>query len=96
MAILIEEQRDRGQWITIVIWLVIIVVIGFSAYYLFFKRPNYVEIAIPDNYKNTTELIKFNLRPDEVVNLPQFQALKQYVTVPALPSTGKANPFLGN
>ena len=97
MAIIIEEKTNGNGIVTFFIWLAILGVIAASAYYVFFKKPELVEFNASVSFKNIQQLSKISINSDQLINNPQFQALKQYVTVssPENISVNKPNPFLG-
>lgn len=96
MAIIVEEeQKSRQNFTGLIVWSLIFVVIAVAVYYVFFKRPDLVEQATP-TLTNTEALSKIELKPDEVINSPSFQALQSYVQPLTPPPAGRANPFLGN
>lgn len=97
MAIIIEEKTNGSGIITFLIWLAILGIIAASAYYVFFKKPELVEFNASSNFKNIQQLSKISINSDQLINNPQFQALKQYITVPSLESISinRPNPFLG-
>ncbi|MDO8664523.1 MAG: hypothetical protein Q7K44_03215 [Candidatus Liptonbacteria bacterium] len=95
MAIIIEEKTNGSGIVTFLIWLVILGIIAASAYYVFFKKPELVEFSASSNFKNIEQLSKISINSDQLINNPQFQLLKQYVTVSFPENIGRPNPFLG-
>ena len=95
MAIVIEEEKNKIGIFTIVAWLVVLILIGSAVYYIFFKKPQYIELSPPSDFSNTAALSKVKLSPEEIVNSPNFQVLKQYITPPSTGNAGRQNPFLG-
>jgi hypothetical protein len=96
MAIVVEEeQKSSSGLVSLIVWALIFIVVGVAVYYVFFKRPDLVEQATP-SLTNTAALSRIELKPDEVINSPNFQALRSYVEPLTPPSGGRANPFLGN
>lgn len=97
MAIIIEEKTNGNGIVTFLIWLAILGIITASAYYVFFKKPELVEFSAspPLTFNNIQQLSKISINSDQLINNPQFQALKQYVTVPSPENVGRSNPFLG-
>jgi hypothetical protein len=96
MAIVVEQEQKRSQGlVSLIVWGLIFVIIGVAVYYVFFKRPDLVEQATP-NMTSTEALSKIDLKPDEVINSPSFQALHSYVPPITAQGGGRANPFLGN
>lgn len=96
MAIIIEEKTNGSGVVTFLIWLVILAIITASAYYVFFRSPDLVEFnaSPPSTFNNIQQLSKISINSDQLINNPQFQALKQYVTIPSVENVGRANPFL--
>jgi len=95
MAIVVESsQGSRTSIVKVIIWLLIIAVLLFGAYYLFFKRPDVIpSLATPTAFKQASELSGVKIDPGAVVQSPAFQALKPQAPVMALPVTGRSNPF---
>lgn len=94
MAIVIEEQRSGTKIVTVITWLAILLGVGAAIYYVFFKKPQFIELSPPSNFSNTGELAKIELNPEEIINSPGFQSLKQYVTPLRPTNFGRQNPFL--
>lgn len=94
MAIIVEETRKRTNFLSVMIWLIVIGVIGFAAYYIFFKQPEIVDLAIPNEFQDTTELSKIKLNRASIDNDATFGTLKPYTTPPSDSRTGRSNPFL--
>ncbi|MDP3948483.1 MAG: hypothetical protein Q8Q17_00880 [bacterium] len=95
MAIIIEEKTNGSGIVTFLIWLAILGIITASVYYVFFKKPELVEFSAspPSAFKNIEQLSKISINSDQLINNPQFQALKQYITIPSPENVGRANPF---
>ena len=95
MAIIIQEERNTSGVMSFLAWIVILGIIGGGIYYVFFKKPDLIEVVAPGSFQSTQEISKINLDAGRVVNDPHFQALRSHVT-PRTPATpGRANPFLG-
>ncbi len=94
MAIVIEEEKNRISPISIATWLVVLIIIGLAAYYIFFTQPELIEVAAPSNFQNIDPLSKINLNPEDVVNGSGFQSLKPTITLPVPGNAGRDNPFL--
>lgn len=96
MAIVVEEEKQsKGSFIGVLIWIVILSVLGAIVYYIFFKKPQTIEVLQPVGFKNTEALSKINLNTEELVQSPAFQALKSYIPLPKPINAGRTNPFLG-
>lgn len=95
MAIVIEEEKKSSvSWISILVWVIVLGIIGLAAYYLFFYRPELIPITVPDNFKNTEELSRIDLNLN-ILEDPVFKSLKAGVSALNPQSSGRANPFLG-
>lgn len=95
MAIVIEEEPKKNgvTIVNVMLWLLFLVGIALFAYYIFFKKPELIEVAKPANYQETEQISKIELRPEEIIANPQFKALKTYVTIPVPTNLGRSNPF---
>lgn len=94
MAIVVEEDRSRtGGLIVVLVWLVIFGVIAAGTYYVFFKKPELIELKVPATFEDTARLSKITLTPEEIVNNPVFSVLKPYVSLPEPAAVGRENPF---
>lgn len=92
MAILVEEKKSVNI-IGILTVLVIIVVIFVGGYYLFFKRPDAIEIILPSGLENINELSQIQFNPGDVVESTSFKLLRDYTTPLTTPVAGRENPF---
>lgn len=96
MAIVVEEERHSSvNIIGAMMWGLVLVAIGLSAYYLFFKRPELIPITVPANFENAESLSNIQLNPEEVLDNPTFKALKTLVNPVKPEGVGKTNPLLG-
>lgn len=95
MAIVVDSgQGSKGGIVKIVIWLLILGVILFGAYYLFFKRPDVIpSLATPSAFQQASQLSGVKIDPGSVVQSAAFQTLKPQVAEMPAPVTGRANPF---
>ncbi len=97
MAIVVEEEKSASAgWGTIAVWAILIAILGVSVYYVFFRRPDLVEVATPANFQDAVEISKIKLDPSAVINSAQFKALQSYANPLSTESSGgRTNPFLG-
>ncbi len=94
MAIIIEEEKRRINWFPLILAVSLFVMVVSLVYYLFFAPTPLVEKIISQNIQTLKELSGIKLNPEEVVNNPKFQVLRQYVNPVETGSPGKNNPFL--
>ena len=93
MAIVVEQEKKKANWITILSVAVFLGVVFFGGYYLFFKQPELIDVVVPAELERLRVISSVRFDPREVVDSPAFQGLRDFAgTVPA-PRTGKANPF---
>ncbi len=97
MAIVVEQEVNNKQGYGGVIMGVLgIAALAIVAYYVFMRRPDLVEVAIPTNFENTVQIAKIDLSPEDVINNVNFRNLQAHVP-PMNPSTGgRSNPFFAS
>ena len=93
MAIVFEEEKKSTNWVAILSVSVIVIAIFVGSYYLFFKKPELIEIITPKQLQDLSKLSKLSFDPDTVINSPSFKLLRQYGTSIAQPMPGRNNPF---
>ena len=93
MAIVVEEESPKVSAVSVLIWLIILAIVAVAVYYIFFAKPELVEIVAPPAFRNVDTLARVVINPNDVVGSQAFQALKQYITIPAIGNAGRANPF---
>src|SRR3989344_8267197 len=94
MAIVVSEEGEKKINVgNLVIWFSVLAIIGIAVYFIFFKRPGFVETVSPSNYQNIDPLANVTLNPQEVAN-DINKLLKEYVPPPSPPIVGRENPFL--
>lgn len=95
MAIIVEEEkRNAGGFIGFLTWVLLIGVIAFAAYYIFFKKPEVVDVVIPANFENIGQISAKKLDPEVIKNDPVFGSLEPLATPPSSARIGRVNPFL--
>ncbi|MBU6500334.1 MAG: hypothetical protein KGJ89_00695 [Patescibacteria group bacterium] len=94
MAIVLEEEKNKTNIVSIITWLAVLGIIVAAVYYIFFNQPQLVEVAAPANFQNVDPLSKIKLNPEDVINSQSFQSLKQYVAPPVPGNAGRDNPFV--
>jgi hypothetical protein len=93
MAIVLEEEKKSVNWIAILTTLIIIVVLFIGSYFLFFKKPELIEVVAPGGLQGVRQISKISFNPEDVLNAPIFKLLRQYGTTPEVPTPGRNNPF---
>lgn len=91
MAILIQEQQ-AFNWKALVIFIVSLLAVGGSIYYLFFAPVPGIEIIAPASVKSTMELS--NVELDLSVSAELIKNFRRYTGQPSVGQIGKENPFV--
>ena len=93
MAIVLEEEKRPTNWVAILSVAIVIVVLFAGSYFLFFKKPELIEVVAPKQLQDLGNLSKVTFDPESVINAPTFKLLRQYGTLVTLPTPGRSNPF---
>ncbi len=97
MAIVVEKEKQSGlQILYVVCWIILVIAVLVGTYYVFFKRPEIYEAAIP--LQKTAEIneivsISSSIDLNSIIQNPIFQSLKLYVDIPTNIPAGRNNPF---
>lgn len=94
MAIILEKERTQINWITVLIIFLALLVVFTGAYFIFFKKPEFIDITTPKRFSDLDMISRISFDPNEVLQSPAFKSLRQYgdkITPTQTP--GKANPF---
>lgn len=97
MAIVVQEEKQSSIGILYILgWIIFGIIILVGIYYVFFKRPEIYEAAVPlKNNENINQVVKIGSDTsfDSIIENPVFKSLKNYIDIPQNISTGKENPF---
>lgn len=94
MAIIVEEEKKRINWFSLILWASLIGITISMIYYLFFAPTPLIGKVVSQNTQTLKDLSGIKLNPEEVINNPKFQILRQYINPVEAGSPGKSNPFL--
>jgi len=94
MAIVIEEEKRKINWLALGIIILIISTVIIAIYYLFFAPVPFIEKIAPARLQSLQDLSSINLEPEAIVNSPNFQILRRYVNPIEVGPAGKSNPFV--
>ena len=94
MAIVIEEEKRKINWLALGIIILIISTVIIVIYYLFFAPVPFIEKIAPARLQSLQDLSSINLEPEAIVNSPNFQILRRYVNPIEVGPVGKSNPFV--
>jgi len=94
MAIVVQEEGKRINWIAALTVAVVVIVIFAGLYFLLFKKPELIEVVVPGRLQSINTLSQVPFDPEAVVNDPAFKVLRRYASPVSRTNTpGKANPF---
>ena len=98
MAIVIEKQKKGFNWFAVFIIIILAVIVGVAAYFLFFSSLPLVEKVIPYQLQVSTQLSQAQTQSlvQAVVNSKLYKSLQSYaiLPIPSPDSIGKTNPFV--
>ena len=95
MAIIVEDdQRYKTGIVSLLTWVVIVGIVVAAVYYIFFKRVDLIEVALPDRVKQSQALLDINVAPEEVLESLAFKDLKNTIPQPAPINVSRVKPFL--
>lgn len=92
MALIVEEKKSVN-WTAIAVVIVIVAVLGFGGYYIFFQKPELIDIVAPRELQTINVISQVDFDPAAIVNSPTFRLLRQYGQTIAPPQAGRDNPF---
>ncbi|MBI2515092.1 hypothetical protein HYV91_02855 [Candidatus Wolfebacteria bacterium] len=95
MAIIVEEEKNKFNWFSLGMALVILFAVVIAVYYLFFSSVPLIEKVIPERVQSIREISSADFRPDAILNNDVFKILRQYVNAPEVSENpARPNPFL--
>ncbi len=94
MAIIVEEPKPPKNWGAIISFVIILAVIFGGVYFIFFKKPVLIELAISGSIRETEVLSKLTFNPSDIQNNEVFKSLRQYAASMATGQLGRPNPFM--
>lgn len=93
MAILVEEEKSKTNWVALLSITLIVGLLFAGGYYVFFKNPGVVDQVVSPSLASVSQLSQTKIDPREVVDLPAFKLLTDFSTPLTLPQAGRSNPF---
>lgn len=93
MAISIEQKKKKTNWFNVILAIIIVGVIFVGGYFLFFKKPELIEVVVPGKFQELSQLSEVDFNPQELLNSPKFKVLRQFQVETKLPEPGRSNPF---
>jgi hypothetical protein len=94
MSIVLEEEQVQKNWFGIITVIVVVAIVFIGSYYLFFKKPELIDVVLPSGLENLNQLSQITaLDPQAVVNSSNFKMLRDFTSPLVLPAAGRSNPF---
>lgn len=94
MSIVIEEERKPVNWFALAIIFVVLGTLFFGSYFLFFQKPELIEVVVPTQLKDISQISELSFDPESIITSPVFQSLRQYTdAIPRTQIPGRENPF---
>lgn len=78
---------------TVLILLLVFGGLGITVYYLFFTPTPLIDKFVPLNLKSLKEISSIKIKPEGIMNNPNFQVLREYSNPIPEVSAGRSNPF---
>ena len=95
MAIIIEEEKSKSPWFTVIIVALILFFLIWATYYLFFKPvPGIEEVTVAPELESISKVSKISLDVAAVTDSPIYKSLVKQVNSPNLGVFGRPNPFV--
>jgi len=93
MVVIIEEDKKPINWTAIITIAVVIIILFVGSYYIFFQKPELIEVVVPKELQTINAISQVEFDPAAVVNSPTFKLLRQYGSPVVPPPAGRNNPF---
>ena len=96
MAILLEGEKKKMNWMPIGIVAALLAIVFASTYYLFFTPEPFIEVIAPAAIKEKTQISSINLTQNisDLQKEKTLTNLREKVPSPTTGTLGRSNPFL--
>ncbi|MCL4400325.1 hypothetical protein M1506_03570 [Patescibacteria group bacterium] len=94
MAIIVQEEKKPVNWLNLIVVVVFVVLIFAVAYFIFFNKPEFIDVVLPGNLKDINTLSQVQINPGPVVDELQKYFTTNYNPSLVPPAPGRANPFV--
>lgn len=93
MAISIEQEKKKVKWLNIIGAIIIVGAIFIGSYFLFFRKPELIEVVVPGQFQDLSKLSQVKFNPQELLSSPKFKILRQFQVKTQPETPGRSNPF---
>ncbi len=94
MAIFVEQEKKPVNWFNVIGIIVLVAVIFAGAYFVFFKKPQLIDVVIPGGLSDIKTLSQVRIDPSPVVQTLQKYFTTNYGSSVTVPAPGRTNPFV--
>jgi hypothetical protein len=100
MAIVVEEEISKTSYLSLAIWVGLLILVVIAVYYVFFATPPSGVIASDVRFTNANIISRITLNSNAILSGQAFSSLKMNVTLPPVETymtpdnLGRLNPFL--
>lgn len=96
MAIIVQEEKNPINWLSVISWASVMGIVFITGYYLFFIQPPLVEFVLPIKLSETATLAKIKFDPGFLIESGIYKVLEkgEYGQAFVPLNLGRANPFL--
>jgi hypothetical protein len=94
MAIVVEQEKKGGSALAFLSWIILIILIGFAAFYIFFKNPELIDYTSSNDTSSVIDFSSVKINPDQILENSKFKELKTYINPSGQTEIGRPNPFL--
>ncbi len=93
MAIIIEQDKKPVNWFNIIVIAVVVAIMFAVVYFIFFNKPELIDVVVPGNLNNIKQLSQVQVDPTPVVNTLNKYFTNNYGASLNIPTPGRSNPF---
>ncbi len=93
MAITVEQEKKKVNWFNLILVVLFIVVIFLVTYFVFFKKPELINVVAPGSLQSINQISQIQLDPTPVVQTLNKYFTGNYGGTPSIPTPGRTNPF---
>ena len=100
MAIVLEDEKKGVSLVTVLSIIVVVGIVFFGAYYLFFTKPELIEVVVPQSLQNVQGISHLTFDPKTAFDSDSgekssqvFRTLRKFGEALPLPTPGRTNPF---
>ncbi len=94
MAIIVEQDKKPVNWFNVVVILTVVVVLFAVVYFIFFSKPELIDVVVPGSLNNIKQLSLVQVDPAPVVSTLNKYFTGNFGTSLTIPAPGRPNPFL--